>query len=733
VYDRTPHAVGLEIAEILGLPRPQTPDDLKPMRQLDYVVVSEPRARFGDELTALAESGAQVLTPSEAITLLCGGVSSPVAAAADRTPGDPYTIEDTLSALERLLDRRELLKFLLEVAVKATGSRAGSIMLYSAETKELHIAYATGLSERVVKNTRQKLGEGVAGNVALTKQAQLIHLPSDKSLYARDRERLDIASAISVPLLWGDRLLGVVNVSSAKKDPRHTESDVERLKTLSRRLSRVLYESLKLQDLQMRHRESRFRTTVGEIAEKDISSQEKLSVLCSYLAELTGADTSEIYLNTAEGDWLVLGGSSRLVGRRHERLRYKKGALTRAFLEKRCIVLTESVDPSEEPLSPLSSAVYCNLALRDAGGVLALEFSDRLKLEEFVLTKDSIIAEVSRFVGSELRERTLRRKLAGLGRVSDAAAALLGCRSIEDLGGVLARVVADVLECDRVSVRLRSAGQADATRDNFLEPPGESDDAWKEEDRKQYERLATTQKPFALAFLGLEGEVRESPGAHGSLLAVPVWVGTEFHGGIIAYGKRPGDPIEDGVFTPLDQSLVDGLNRLILPVLEAISARQPLGGPTPERTYDAVLEANRERFVKLCESEITRSNRYHHAFAVILFRMNPLQRVFSQSLETALQVVDGITQGIRTRTRKTDYGCWIGQTTYAILSLEGSNRIRFMTSRAMLYLMKDLAEVSETPVAKRDILVGVSTYPGIGRTADELLDLAEKSLSPQVD
>jgi hypothetical protein len=377
--------------------------------------------------------------------------------------------------------------------------------------------------------------------------------------------------------------------------------------------------------------------------------------------------------------------------------------------------------------------VYCHLVLRDAGGVLVLEFSDRLKLEEFVLTKDAIVAEVSRFVASEMRERTLRRKLAGLGRVSDAAAALLGCRSVEDLADVLARVIADVLECERVSVRLWSVAEGDAMRESFLEPPGEANESWREEDKRQYERLAATKKPFALAFLDLAGDVREGTAAHASLLAVPVWLGSEFRGGIIAYAKRPSDPIEDAIFTPLDQALIDSLYRLILPVLGAISAREPLAGPTPERTYQDVLETNRERFKTLCESEITRSNRYHHAFTVILFRINALQRVFHDRLQTALQLVDDITQGIRTRTRKTDYGCWIAETTYAIVSLESGNRIQFMISRAMLYLMKDLAEVSGMEIAKRDILVGVSTYPGSGRTPEELLGVAEKNLAPQVN
>ena len=78
----------------------------------------------------------------------------------------------------------------------------------------------------------------------------------------KDRERLDIASSISVPLLSEGTLLGVLNVSSGKKGHQHDDADLERLKSLSHRLSRLLFESLKLQELQMRHREERFRNEV---------------------------------------------------------------------------------------------------------------------------------------------------------------------------------------------------------------------------------------------------------------------------------------------------------------------------------------------------------------------------------------------------------------------------------------------------------------------------------------
>jgi len=59
VYDRDPAAVGLEIAEILGLPRFDDADALARQAPVDYVIVAEPRTQFEGELRHLAESGAR--------------------------------------------------------------------------------------------------------------------------------------------------------------------------------------------------------------------------------------------------------------------------------------------------------------------------------------------------------------------------------------------------------------------------------------------------------------------------------------------------------------------------------------------------------------------------------------------------------------------------------------------------------------------------------------------------
>ena len=127
--------------------------------------------------------------------------------------------------------------------------------------------------------------------------------------------------------------------------------------------------------------------------------------------------------------------------------------------------------------------------------------------------------------------------------------------------------------------------------------------------------------------------------------------------------------------------------------LGAIQSRVEAGEGKPDSpaSYEAIVTENRERFLSVCDSEISRSDRYHHSFAVITFRILGMEEMIEQDRAAAFAVIDDITQGIQTRTRKTDYGTWVDGSTYAMLSLEGSKRMRFLISRVILYLAKDLA------------------------------------------
>jgi PAS domain S-box-containing protein len=113
------------------------------------------------------------------------------------------------------LELEMVLDILARNTAKLLGSDTSAILLVDEVTQTLSIKGAYGLSEYVVKNTRDRLGESIAGRVALAGKPLVINdLPNDPTFYnpaARDEGLLACAS---VPLIVGEKIIGTLDVHS---------------------------------------------------------------------------------------------------------------------------------------------------------------------------------------------------------------------------------------------------------------------------------------------------------------------------------------------------------------------------------------------------------------------------------------------------------------------------------------------------------------------------------------
>jgi len=725
VYDRNPAAVAVEIAEILRVPAPRRPEEFAALLPVDAAVV-EDREVFAAELDLL-DDGTEILTHAQVLERF--GKASP-AGESTRLPERPVretdagALEDALEGFERLFDRSRLLKLLLDLAVDETHASNGSIMMYSSEAQELYIAHATGLSERVVRNTRQRLGEGISGTVAKERKGKLIRQPAP---HGSERDRARISSACSVPLVDGDTLLGVLNVSTTGNGARRelTVSDLETLEKFSHRMARVLADSIRLQQAHLHKDEMVLRQSLGELSEQSGTTAEKFALLSALVERITGAEAVEVFVSTQSGEWLVLGGSTRRLSGAPEFVRVGRGALARSYLERRTIVLTEPVDPQSGAFA--SSFVFVPLVLTETIGVAMLEFSERHRLDEFLPVKSSVALELARFVGNERRERRLRGELAALARISDAAPTLLACHTLRDLGDAVARVLADALDCERVSVRLRDASGQSWMLATYS-GGGREDDKWQEEDEERFGRLEQKRAPYHLSRVEFGTKLADPLHPVRSVLAVPYMIDNEPAAGVIAYDRRAQSAVEESSFSTHDETVVEQVLAMAWPAARSLSS----GSAGTRPSYDDMIAGNSQRLLRIVEAEMARAERYHNPFSLLVIRVPAMHDLFSVNETRAVQTADEIRQGIQTRTRKSDFGCWIRRDTYAMASLEGANRIQFLVSRLVAYLHKDLAEAG-IDASTREILVGAASYPGTARTAGALVDDAERALKSYPD
>jgi putative methionine-R-sulfoxide reductase with GAF domain len=115
-------------------------------------------------------------------------------------------------AMNSVLDLPELLETVLRSACELLDANGGSIML--VEGNELVTLCVRGRQEAV--GARLRLGDGVAGHVALRREPVLIdgHVDPQEFPGLADRDPY-VESAMSLPLIHRDEVVGVLNVNAA--------------------------------------------------------------------------------------------------------------------------------------------------------------------------------------------------------------------------------------------------------------------------------------------------------------------------------------------------------------------------------------------------------------------------------------------------------------------------------------------------------------------------------------
>ena len=124
--------------------------------------------------------------------------------------------------LNAALDVRERLENLLLMVIRLLEADRGSIMLLDDKREELEVFISRGLGEEGRK-ARIRVGEGIAGWVAKHREPLMLHdVVRDPRFRGSDPM---VRSALAIPLMAEDRLVGVLNVSTLQ-ERRFTQDDL---------------------------------------------------------------------------------------------------------------------------------------------------------------------------------------------------------------------------------------------------------------------------------------------------------------------------------------------------------------------------------------------------------------------------------------------------------------------------------------------------------------------------
>jgi len=169
----------------------------------------------------------------------------------------------SLAHIESLDD---LLPQLLDLAQEVTGAEASSILLYNSGADVLEFALAKNEAlgeetEQILKrNVELKMGEGLAGWVAANRKPVIIQDVQRDRRFFKEADHytgFQTRTLLCVPIVYGEELLGVIEVLNSKDRPCFDLEDEEILDSFAQLAgvaiirSRLLQTQLKQQKLQI--------------------------------------------------------------------------------------------------------------------------------------------------------------------------------------------------------------------------------------------------------------------------------------------------------------------------------------------------------------------------------------------------------------------------------------------------------------------------------------------------
>lgn len=128
----------------------------------------------------------------------------------------------------------DILKLIVTVTAEVMSSKICSLMLLDEDKKELSIRATQSISESYNKKPNLKLGEGIAGKVALQNKPKVVYDVSKEPEYKYQEiaQKEGLKSLLSVPLKVKGKVIGVLNLYTSRPH-KFSQNEINILTTVA--------------------------------------------------------------------------------------------------------------------------------------------------------------------------------------------------------------------------------------------------------------------------------------------------------------------------------------------------------------------------------------------------------------------------------------------------------------------------------------------------------------------
>lgn len=683
----------------------------------DFDAIVDSSGDFASHAPAGPRAALQVVTPLTARLLWGYGVPP-----RDRKAELLQALHEVVESVDLTIEADELFERMLEIAVGVTGAEGGSLMLLDHDTQTLRMRVARGVEPELWPKIRVALGQGISGRVAA--EGRPIHLRgrADRDHYDLMRERVDVESALCVPLIHAGRVLGVLNVHHATHADVFSDEDLQFMEQLARLDAQIIARAQEHESLRSQAARYDAVRQIQTLLRGPALLSDRLQEFCRFVADRAGEGIVHLYLREADGS-IRLAATSLAGGGFGGEYRLEPGT----GLDGEA-VRTQETRVLRRDDGRLGHVALPLVAGSQLVGLLSIQLgrsADRApgRLEGW----QEIAAAAAETIARTDREARMATRAERINAINETSIRMLSCTEPNEVARLATSSAAMILEADHAVLRLQDpTTRRYSIRSYFGSAEGPTQEALFQLDKAVTVDAIRRRAPHLIQDASLDPGLQEHCDEMRSVLSAPLKRAGQVIGSIAVYDKVALDRFFASRFDDEDLQV---FSRLVAYVERALDHALSHRESQQHRNFDEETGLPNDAYLgKRLQEEVSRAAGREDALALCVCRLENRDELVAEAGAAHLgRIVTCLAESMRTHLRDFDVLARIDRDEFAVLMPEPGRtpgeRV-FELARAVAdAISKD--ESLNQPV-RVGLAFGYGVHPADGVDAAALLAHARK-------
>ena len=689
-------------------------------RPLHAVIDTGVGTPFAEAFPAAAAGDVQVVSPLTA--RLLWGFGTP---ASDHKTELLQALHEIVESVNLTIDTDELFSRVLEIAMGVTGADGGSLMLLDPERGELSIRVAAGVEPELWPKIRVKLGEGVAGRAAAEARPIRVRGRADGEDFRLSRQRLDVESALCVPLVHEGRVLGVLNLHHRTRTDLFADADLEFAEQLGRLDAAIVARAQEHEALARQASRYVAVRAVRESLAGDAPLETRLESLCARVAALLGNGIATVYLYGEAERELRLAASSLAGGGLggEYRIGLGQGFDGRAALEREPLFLESRPEQLDLAALPLLSGSTLVGVLSVQAGPDKPEGSARALRERLL----EISAAAADTIAQARREARMSARVTKIGAINETGIRLVSSRDLAEVTRLSTSSAVFILEADHAILRLHDPEtRRFVIRSYYGSADGRTQEKLFRLDKQVALDTLRSQRPRVLADLSRDPATAPLAGGLRSALAAPLRGEGRVIGTLALYDKVAPDRFFAGAFGEDDLQVFGRLVTYVERGIENALSHAPAKG---EQSFDRETGLpNGDYLARRVAQELVRAAGTEGALALVICKLDNLPELRSgANSRRAERLVTRTAEALRAHLREFDVLARSAEDEFAaLLPAPGPAPEDRVTALARAVAEEIAADEELAGGPRASLTFGYAVHPADGVEREALFQRARK-------